>query len=148
MFSKMRSSSPGAGRNLDADIAGELLKRADLGNHHGLPQAQRAQQRARAFAHRREAQVQHNIARRQIADEILDGRKADHPRVGLDSHGADHRFHRQFPVRLAYKNHLRRGSDAHESVEHAQRFGDALVRFQEAEDADQRNSFVGPRRRR
>ena len=85
----------GADRHLQADIVGELLKGADIGDHHRLAQAERAQQRAGALAHGGIAQVEHDVAGAQVADEILDRREAEHAHAGREAHGADHRLHRE-----------------------------------------------------
>ena len=47
-------------------------------------------------------------------------------------------------MRLAHQNHLGVGRQAHQAAERAQRFGDALVRLQKSEDADQRRGLVQP----
>ena len=131
-----------AHRHFQTDVVGELLKGADLGNHHRLAQAERAQQRAGAFADRRKAQVEHDIARAQVAHEILDGCEAEHAHVGRETHAADHRLDREFGMRLAHQDHLDVRHQAQQAAEGAQRFGDALVRLQVAEDADQRSRLV------
>ena len=55
-------------RRLQADGFGKFAERADLGNDHRLAQSQRAHQRSGIFSHRGIAQIQHDIAGRQIAD--------------------------------------------------------------------------------
>ena len=134
----------GAHRHLQTDIVGELLEGADVGDHHRLAQAQRPQQRARTFAHRGKAQVEHDIAGAQVADKVLDGREAQHAHVGRKPHGADHRFHRKLRVRLAHQNHLDVRHQAQQAAERAQGFGDALVGLEESEDAHQRRRLIQP----
>ena len=134
----------GAHRHLQTDIVGELLKGADLGDHHRLAEPQRPQQRARTLAHRGKAQVEHDIAGAQVADEVLDGREAQHAHAGREAHGADHRFHRELRMRFAHQNHFDVRHQAQQAAERAQRFGDALVGLEEAEDAHQRGRLIQP----
>ncbi len=96
----------------------------------------------RALPHRGVAQIEHDIACSQVADELFDRRKAQNPDIRRQTHRADHRFERKLRVRFAHQNHARVGREADQAAKRAQRFGDPLVRLEESEDTHQRRQFI------
>ncbi len=91
------------------------------------------------------AQVEHDVAGGQVADELLDGREAQHAHAAPKAPWSGSSAPAETPgcgspTRII----LRVRHQPHQPAERAQRFGDALVRLQKAEDADQRRRFVQP----
>src|SRR5207245_11788856 len=82
------------------------------------------------------------IASAEVADEILDGREAEDAHAGGEAHAANYGFHWKLGMRFADQNHFDVGDEALEAAKGAQRFGDALVRFEVTEDAEPRGGFV------
>ena len=80
-----------------------------------------------AFADRRITQIEHDVARRQVADEIFDRREAQHANVRRDpaSGSATRRGNRDA---ARPPGSFWPGLEAEQAAEGAQRFGDALVR--------------------
>ena len=68
-------------RRIQADFVRIFAKGSDVAHHHGLTHSERAQQRAGAFAHRRIAQIQHDVAGGHVSVEILDGNEVDVPHM-------------------------------------------------------------------
>jgi hypothetical protein len=131
-----------ANGRFQTDAIRQLAERSDVGNDHCLTQSQRAHKRAGVFADGGITQVQDNVTGRHVTDELFDGAEAQDPHMGRKAEGLDQRFEREFRMRLAHQNHLHSGLDAHQPAERAQRFGDALVRLEKSENADQRCDFV------
>ena len=111
-----------------------------------LPRPSDAHQRAGIFPDRRIAQIQDDVAGRDISDEILDRREAQHAHMRRQVRASRIRaLKREFRMRLAHQDHLGVGLHAQQPAKGPQRFGDALVRLQESEDADRAaSSRPGP----
>ena len=110
-YSKMRSSSPAPTGTFRHTSSGNSANEPTSETSTRLAQPQRPQQRARTLAHRGIAQVEHDVAGRQIAHEIFDRREAQHAHVGGQAHRADHRLQRKLGMRLAHQDHAwRRGA--------------------------------------
>ena len=133
--------------HFQADIVGKFGERADIADDHGLAQSQRALQAAGGFAHRGKAQIQDDVAGAHVFDEIARwarSRAGAHARcspsvriscsTGNSGCGSPTRIMRT------------RGSSLHQPAQRAQRFGDALIRLEIAEGADQRGGFVETQR--
>ncbi len=106
------------------------------------PSPNARKQAAGGFAHRGIAQVQHDVAGRDVAGEILDGREAEHAYVRREIQRTDQGIDREVGMLLARKNHLGARLDPRQPAERAQGFGNALVRLEVPEDADQRSALV------
>ena len=91
-------------------MVGILAKRTDVRNQDGFPQAEGAHESPGVFADGGIAQVQNDVAGRDIAGEILDRSESQHAHMRPQVERVNQRLQGELGVRLAHQDHLGRGS--------------------------------------
>src|SRR3984885_8592119 len=87
-------------------------------------------------------QFEYDVAGRTVTHELLNGTESENPHVQAEIERAYQRFQLQFGMRIAHQDHFRGWLHAHQPAKGPQRLGNALVRLQESEDADERCGLV------